>query len=313
MRNKLIAIVGPTAVGKTAFSLAIAHTFRCEIISGDSVQLYRGMDIGSAKASAEERAAVPHHMIDIADPDETFTVADFQDRCRALIGEINGRGAIPMFVGGTGLYVESVIYDYKFAEAPGDEVARERWSAYAEGHGTQALHAELLKRDPKSAARIHPNDRKRLIRALEVVEATGEPLADQTAKREKNSPYDLCMIGLTMDRGLLYRRIESRVDAMIEAGLIQEVRTLLERGYTKDLVPMQAIGYKEIIAYLEGETTLDEAIALLKRNTRRFAKRQLSWFRMMPQIHWFDVTDETKIGTHLAAINDIISTKYRLP
>ncbi|WP_233531083.1 tRNA (adenosine(37)-N6)-dimethylallyltransferase MiaA [Paenibacillus alkalitolerans] len=313
MTQRLIAIVGPTAVGKTKYSLSVARTFPCEIISGDSAQVYRGMDIGTAKAAPEEREAVAHHMIDIVDSDEPYAVSDFQDRCRKLIPEINARGRFPMLVGGTGLYVESVLYDYRFADAAGDEEARRRWNAYADEHGTHALHAVLALRDPAAASRIHPNDRKRLVRALEIIDATGEPLAEQAAKREKTSPYDLCMIGLTMDREKLYQRIEQRVDAMIGEGLVEEVRSLLGQGYGRDLVSMQAIGYKEIAAYVEGECSLDEAVAILKRNTRRFAKRQLSWFRTMPQIHWIDVTDDAKFGTHSAAINDIIFATYQLP
>ncbi|WP_274365263.1 tRNA (adenosine(37)-N6)-dimethylallyltransferase MiaA [Paenibacillus thermotolerans] len=312
MKQRLIAIVGPTAVGKTKYSLAVAKLLPSEIISGDSVQVYRGMDIGSAKATPEERSAAVHHMIDILNPDEPFAVSDFQDRTRELIAEINGRGRTPLLVGGTGLYVESVVYGYQFTDAPGDEEVRARWSALADERGTAALHAALSERDPVSASRIHANDRKRLIRALEIIELTGGPLAEQTAKREKQSPYDLIMIGLTMDRALLYERIEQRVDAMVEEGLVEEVRNLLGKGYGRDLVSMQAIGYKEIAAYVEGDMSLDEAVTLLKRNTRRFAKRQLSWFRTMPQIHWIDVTD-ANFGTHMDEINDIISATYQLP
>lgn len=308
MKKPLIVLVGPTAVGKTAFSLEIAKRYPIEIISGDSVQVYRGMDIGSAKATPEERANVPHHLIDCMEPDEPFTVADFQARATARIEDIHARGKLPAIVGGTGLYIESVVYDYRFSEAVADEAARERWNAEADERGTAALHALLQERDPVSAARIHPNDRKRLVRALEVFDATGRPMSEQAQKRDKTTPYDLCMIGLTMDRAKLYARIERRVDAMLEEGLVEEVRELLRRGYDRSLPSMQAIGYKEIAAYAAGEISYDQAVYVLKRNTRHFAKRQLSWFRMMPQIQWVDVTESGNFRTHSDAINDIIAT-----
>ncbi|TLS53223.1 tRNA (adenosine(37)-N6)-dimethylallyltransferase MiaA [Paenibacillus antri] len=309
-KTPLLVLVGPTAVGKTAFSLHAGNRFPVEIISGDSVQVYKGMDIGSAKATWEERQAVPHHMIDILRPDEPFTVADFQTRAAALIEDIAARGRLPFIVGGTGLYIESVVYDYRFSEAIADEDARAKWNDVADAQGTEALHALLQERDPVSAARIHPNDRKRLVRALEVYDATGRPMSEQAQKREKSSPYELCMIGLTMDRELLYRRIEERVDAMLESGLEGEVHELLRSGYDRSLPSMQAIGYKEMAAYLTGEISYDRAVYLLKRNTRHFAKRQLSWFRAMPQIHWVDVTDTANFITQSDAINDIIATTF---
>jgi len=309
-KTPLLVLVGPTAVGKTAFSLDIAKRRNIDIISGDSVQVYRGMDVGSAKATPAERAQAPHYMIDLLDPDEPFTVADFQERATRLIAESAARGRLPTIVGGTGLYIESVVYGYQFSDAVADEAARERWNAVADAEGTESLHATLQARDPVSAARIHPNDRKRLIRALEIFDATGRPMSEQAQKREKSSPYELCMIGLTMERDKLYARIEARVDAMLEEGLVEEVRTLLARGYDRSLPSMQAIGYKEIAAYVAGEISYDEAVYTLKRNTRRFAKRQLSWFRAMPQIHWVDVTDTANFITHSDRINDIIATTF---
>ncbi len=309
-KTPLLVLVGPTAVGKTAFSLHIAGRFPVEIISGDSVQVYQGMDIGSAKATREERQAVPHHMIDILRPDEPFTVADFQSRGAALIEDIAARGRLPFIVGGTGLYIESIVYGYRFSEAIADEQARAKWNLVADAQGTEALHALLQTRDPASAARIHPNDRKRLVRALEVFDATGRPMSEQAQKREKTSPYELCMIGLAMDRERLYHRIEERVDAMLANGLEEEVRALLRSGCDRSLPSMQAIGYKEMASYLAGEISYDRAVYLLKRNTRHFAKRQLSWFRMMPQIHWIDVTEPSNFITQSAAINDIIATTF---
>ncbi|HZG88562.1 tRNA (adenosine(37)-N6)-dimethylallyltransferase MiaA [Paenibacillus sp.] len=309
-KQPLLVIVGPTAVGKTAVSLDVAKRYPIDIISGDSVQVYRGMDIGSAKATPEERSAVPHYMIDLLDPDEPFTVADFKERVEALVADSAARGRLPTIVGGTGLYIESVVYDYRFSPAEADEAARARWNALADERGTAALHALLAERDPASAARIHPNDRKRLVRALEVFEATGRPMSEQAQKREKTSPYALCMIGLTMERSLLYERINRRVDLMLEEGLLEEVRSLLERGYDRALPSMQAIGYKELAAYLEGELSYEAAVELLKKNTRHFAKRQLSWFRTMPQIHWVDMTDTANFITHLDTISDIIATAF---
>jgi tRNA dimethylallyltransferase len=310
LKKPLIVLVGPTAVGKTAISLEIASHFPVELISGDSVQVYRGMDIGSAKATPEERSLVPHHMVDCINPDEPFTAADFKQRVTAFIADIHGRGRIPTIVGGTGLYIESVVYDYQFSDAVADEASRERWNAVADAQGTEALHDLLRSRDPVSAERIHPNDRKRLIRALEVFDATGRPMSEQVQKREKTSPYELCMIGLTMERAKLYERIERRVDAMLEEGLVDEVKALLHRGISRSLPSMQAIGYKEIAAYVEGETSYEHAVYLLKRNTRHFAKRQLSWFRMMPQVHWVDLSDNGNFRTHTDAINDIIASTF---
>jgi len=309
----LLVLVGPSAVGKPAYSYEIARRFRVEIISGDSVQVYRGMDIGSAKAPPPERERFPHHLIDILDPDEPYTAADFQKAAAELIRAIAARGRLPAIVGGTALYIESVVYDYRFPGAGADPQIRARWEAAADELGLAALHRMLAERDPAAAARIHPNDRKRIVRALEICEATGGTTADFRQKREKKSPYRLCMIGLTMDRRKLYERIDRRVDEMIGQGLVEEVRALLAKGYDRGLPAMQAIGYKEIAAYLCGETTLERAVELLKRNTRRFAKRQLSWFRTMPQIQWVDVTDESKFSTHCERINDIIATAFPSP
>ena len=309
-KPKLLVLIGPTAVGKTKLSLTIARTFDCEIISGDSMQVYRGMDIGTAKATPEERRLVPHHLIDICDPDYPFSVAEFQERAAALIEDIHRRGKLPFLVGGTGLYVESVCYGFSFSEGGADESYRAELNEYADRFGNASLHEKLREIDPASAARIHPNDRRRTIRALEVYRLTGVPLSEHLAGQKKESPYECCIIGLTMNREKLYRRIDERVDAMIRAGLVDEVRGLLARGYTTDMVSMQGLGYKEIAAYLMGETGLEEAIERLKRNTRRFAKRQLSWFRHMKDVHWVDVTDQENFCEHLLKINGIITEKF---
>ncbi|MCZ8513092.1 tRNA (adenosine(37)-N6)-dimethylallyltransferase MiaA [Paenibacillus filicis] len=308
-KPKLLVLVGPTAVGKTKLSLKLAQDLQAEIISGDSMQVYRGMDIGTAKASPEELAAVPHHMIDIHEPDHPFSVAEFQERCIRLIAEIGARGKLPFIVGGTGLYIESVCYDFQFSEGGMDEAFREEQRLYAETHGAEALHGRLREVDPETAERLHPNDQRRIIRALEIAHLTGERLSDQLKVQKKTTPYELCIVGLTMDRDLLYKRIEDRIDLMIEQGLVDEVRGLLDRGYSTDLVSMQGLGYKEIAAYLTGQGTLEEAILLLKRDTRRFAKRQLSWFRRMKDIEWVDVSDLANFSTHYEEVRAIIAGK----
>jgi tRNA dimethylallyltransferase len=305
----LLVLVGPTAVGKTKLSLEIAEQFGCEIISGDSMQVYRGMDIGTAKASEEERMRIPHHMIDTHDPDDSFSVAEFQDQVRTLTAEIHKRGKLPFLVGGTGLYVESVCYDYQFTDVQMDEALRLELDQYAETHGDDALHSRLAAVDEVTAERLHPNDRRRIIRAIEVYQLTGKPLSEYLAGQTKEPAYQLCIIGLTMDRALLYKRIEARIDQMMEEGLLQEVKNLLDKGYSPNLVSMQGLGYKEMIGYLTGVHSLPRAVELLKRNTRRFAKRQLSWFRHMKDIRWVDVTDQTNFSAHFAEINAIITGK----
>ncbi len=301
--QRLLTIVGPTSVGKTALSLELAKRFDGEIISGDSMQFYRGMDIGTAKATEAEREAIPHYLIDICDPDEEFTVADFQRACVALIKDINARRKLPMLVGGTGLYVQSVIYDYKFSAAGEDEAYREEMKEFVAKYGKEALHAKLAAVDQETANRSHPNDVKRVIRALEVHHVTGMPMSEYQTRSEE-SPYNLLLIGLTMDRTQLYERINRRVDAMVAEGLVEEVEGLLAKGYNASLRSMQALGYKEIIAYLEGQMAREEAIELIKKRTRNFAKRQLTWFRAMKDIIWFDVTPIN--GQPLASIYESI-------
>jgi tRNA dimethylallyltransferase len=307
-KPELIVLVGPTAVGKTKLSLEIAKKYFCEIISGDSMQVYRGMDIGTAKASTEEQSIVPHHMIDIVNPDHPFSAGEFQERCRSQIQDIHNRGRLPMVVGGTGLYIESVCYNFGFSEGGADEAYRERMRQIAEEQGQEALHLQLCEIDPITAGRLHPNDLRRVIRALEIYHLTGQPLSVHLEGQKKEPAYRLCLIGLTMDRAMLYKRIEERIDSMIAQGLVEEVRGLLEAGYSRDLVSMQGLGYKEIAAFCEGETDLDTAVETLKRSTRRFAKRQLSWFRHMNDIEWVDVTD-TNFSAHWEEINGIIARK----
>jgi tRNA dimethylallyltransferase len=314
-RPPLLVLVGPTAVGKTALSLRIAQTFDCEIISGDSMQVYRRMDIGTAKLPPAEREGVPHHLIDIVEPQEPFSVSMFQQLCTDQIDDIHSRGKLPFIVGGTGLYVESVCYGYDFQGDTGDEVFRERMSDYAEKQGADALHARLAAVDPATAERLHPNDVRRVIRALEVYETTGLTLSQsqaQTRGDDKTSPYRLCLLGLTMDRAELYRRINQRVDTMMAEGLVAEVETLLKSGVPRSAVAMQGLGYKEIAAYVCGEADLPSAVELLKRDTRHYAKRQLSWFRRMKDLTWIDMDDAENSTDHFRSICAIIAGKFSL-
>ncbi|WP_128895385.1 tRNA (adenosine(37)-N6)-dimethylallyltransferase MiaA [Longirhabdus pacifica] len=307
-KEPLLVIVGPTASGKTKISLDIANTYNGEIISGDSMQVYRGMDIGTAKASRAEREQIPHHLIDIRNPDEGYSVSEFQQMAKASITDIAARDKLPIIVGGTGLYIESVCYNYAFTEVSFHEDYRKSLMQYAEEHGNEMLHSKLQQVDAQAAERLHPNDTRRIIRALEIFEFTGKTMSEALQAQQKQSPYTLCLIGLTMDRQLLYKRIEERIDEMMEQGLLNEVEQLLAKGYDTDMVSMQALGYKEMIGYLSGEYDLDRAVYLLKRDTRRFAKRQLSWFRRMNEIHWIDVTDGN-FTKHLQHIHDIIGGK----
>jgi tRNA dimethylallyltransferase len=307
---KLFVLLGPTASGKTRLSLELAERYGGEIISGDSMQVYRGMDIGTAKVSAEEQRRVPHHLIDIRDPREPFSVAEFQQLAAGRIAEIHGRDKLPMLVGGTGLYIEALCYAFDFGSKPEDEAFREAQRAFADAYGDEALHRKLAEVDPVSAVRLHPHDRRRVIRALEHQHLTGERLSERLARQAKQSPYELCLVGLTMDRAQLYSRIDRRVDAMIEQGLLAEVERLLTQGCTPDMVSMQGLGYKEVAAYFSGECPLAEAIERIKRDTRRFAKRQLSWFRHMADIQWVDTGDEAKFPLHFRQISDIITGKF---
>jgi len=313
-RPPLLVLAGPTAVGKTALSLRLARALDAEIISGDSMQVYRGMDIGTAKLPLDEREGIPHHLIDIMEPSEPFSVSRFQQLCAEKIAEIHARGKLPFLVGGTGLYIESVCYGYDFQGDSGDEALREQLRQYARIHGQQALHDRLASIDPASAARIHPNDERRVVRALEVWETTGRTLSDSQAQQRgdsKPSPYRLCLVGLGMERSALYRRINERVDAMLAEGLVPEVQSLLAAGIPRTAVSMQGLGYKEIAAYLAGETDYATAVDRLKRDTRHFAKRQLSWFRHMKDLTWVDV-DGSKKADLFRTICAIIAGKFLL-
>ncbi|MDI6706996.1 MAG: tRNA (adenosine(37)-N6)-dimethylallyltransferase MiaA [Bacillota bacterium] len=286
----LLVIVGPTAVGKTDTAVLVAQQIDGEIISADSMQIYRGMDIGTAKPSEEERGGIKHHLIDVADPGEEFSVADFQRIARKDIEDIYRRGRFPIVVGGTGLYINSLVYNMDFTETISNPELRENLTTIALERGNEYLHEMLKRADPETAAKLHPNDRRRIIRALEVYQCSGMPMSQYHKNVEMQTiPYDPLMIGLRMNRKELYDRIEKRVDRMMESGLVKEVQGLLDRGCSKDTVSMQGLGYKEIIGYLEGEYSLETAVEILKRDTRRFAKRQFTWFRRDDRIIWMDV------------------------
>jgi tRNA dimethylallyltransferase len=246
------------------------------------------MDIGTAKVSEEEMQGIPHYLIDIKEPDESFSVAEFQEIVRKQIDDIHARGKMPMIVGGTGLYIQSVIYDYQFTETPSDEKVRERMEIFIKAHGIDPLYEKLKEIDPGSAAAIHKNNHRRVIRALEVYEVTGKKFSDYTKEQSQELLYDVSIIGLTMDRDVLYERINHRVDMMMQAGLLDEVKSLYESGL-HDVQSIQAIGYKELYAYFEGRCTLEEAVEQLKQNSRRYAKRQLTWFRNKMPVKWIEM------------------------
>ncbi|MDK2820503.1 MAG: tRNA dimethylallyltransferase [Clostridia bacterium] len=312
IKQPLAAIVGPTATGKSEISLRVASILNGEIISCDSAQVYKGMDIGTAKLHLSERVGpdgsyIPHHLLDIVNPDESFSVADFQKLARTTIENINSRGHLPMLVGGTGLYYQAVVDPYKFVPMPGNEKTRKHFEKLAMEYGNKYLHNELKKVDPEAAKRIHPNNRRRLVRALEVYTLTGKPISEARKYREKkDSIYNLAVVALTMPRQMLYRRIEERVDRLIAQGLVEEVRNLIKH-YDYNLPAFQALGYKEIISYLRGEIGFEDAVYLLKRNTRRFAKRQLTWFRRDKRLKWWEIKGKEEINKLSLAIATYIS------
>lgn len=289
--DKLLAIVGPTAVGKSHVALSVAKRFGGEIVSADSVQVYRGMDIGAAKPTPEERAQVPHHLIDIVEPDAYYTVADFQRDALAVIQQIHNRGKLPILVGGTGLYIRAVIQDFTFSESGINKSLRERLWEEAERFGPAHLHAKLVKVDPVTAKKLHPNDLRRVVRALEVFEQSNCSISEQAAKTSGESRYHTTMFALTMPREQLYRRIEERVDKMMDQGLLAEVEGLLQQGVPADAKSMQSLGYRQLVAHLQRKLTLEDAVSLIKRDTRRFAKRQLTWFRREQEITWLDCSN----------------------
>lgn len=290
MKEKLFILMGPTAVGKTGLSIELAKSLNGEIISADSMQIYRYMDIGTAKVTIDEMSGIPHHLLSIVNPDDSFTVSNYKQMASKHITDISNKGKLPIVVGGTGLYINSLVYKLNFAQVAPDESIRDRLNSIVLDKGNDYLHKLLLNIDPESGARISINDTKRIIRAIEIYELTGKTMTEYNKDfRVFNENYDLIMICLNMDRSKLYDRINQRVDLMIEQGLISEVEEILKMGYDKDLVALQGIGYKEIIMYLEKQSSLDEAIDKIKQASRNYAKRQLTWFRRDNRIKWMDV------------------------
>lgn len=285
--------MGPTAVGKTKLSIDLAKAFNGEIISGDSMQVYKGMDIGTAKIKTEEMECVPHHLIDIIEPTESFNVAQFQELVTNCIDDITARGKLPIIAGGTGLYIEAVLQQYSYAESVKDEQYRLELERLAEENGVQYVHNMLAEIDPESAERIHPNNVRRVIRALEIYQCTGKKMSEQLEKQNADYVYDAALIGLTMERERLYDRINRRVDVMVEEGLQEEVRSLYDNGI-RDCQSIQAIGYKELYDYFDEKVTYEQAVENLKQNSRRYAKRQLTWFRNKMNLHWFEMDQKNE-------------------
>ena len=322
MKKPIIILTGPTAVGKTKASIELAKKIGGEIISADSMQVYKYMDIGSAKIRSEEMQGVPHYLIDELEPDEEFHVVRFQEMAKQAMEKIYANGHIPIVVGGTGFYIQALLYDIDFTEQEEDTALREHYAQIAKEQGNevlpemlakekgaQYLHEELRKVDEKSAETIHANNVKRVIRALEFFKQTGQKISEHNeTERTKESPYDFCYFVLTDDRKLLYDRINLRVDQMVQDGLLEEVQSLKERGYTKDMVSMQGLGYKEILDYLDGDCTLEETIYILKRDTRHFAKRQLTWFRRERDVIWID---KSQYDHNEAKVVDMMITKIQ--
>ena len=297
----VLVIVGPTAVGKTALSVELAKKFHGEIISGDSLQVYKKLDIGTAKIKTSEMEGIPHHLIDVIEPNETYSVADFQKAGRKLITEITERGRLPMIVGGTGLYIQSLLYDFQLgAKEESVTAVRKKYEELAETLSKKELWEYLKTKDPLAAEKIHWNNQRKVIRALEVFEVTGYSIT--TPQEEPARLYDYCMIGLNTERALLYQRINQRVDSMLEEGLLEEARFVYELG---EVQASQGIGYKEFYPYFKGEESLENVVEQLKMNSRRYAKRQLTWFRNRLDAHWFDLLAES---SSMEQIDQLIRT-----
>ena len=310
-KKPMVILTGPTAVGKTALSIELAKRINGAVISADSMQVYKHMDIGSAKITPQEMHGIRHYLIDEFEPDEEFHVVKFVERAKQYLTEIYEQGKIPIIAGGTGFYIQALLYDIDFTEQEGDPAYRASLERLASEKGCEYLHHMLREVDPESADAIHANNKKRVIRALEFYHLSGKKISEHNeAERKKESPYEFAYFVLTDDRAHLYERIDMRVDLMVEQGLVEEVRKLKEMGYHKEMVSMQGLGYKEILSCLDGERTLEEAIYIIKRETRHFAKRQLTWFRRERDVIWFDKSayhyDDEKI---LADMLQILKNK----
>lgn len=308
-KKPLIILTGPTAVGKTALSIELAKAVNGEMISADSMQVYRMLDIGTAKIKPDEMEGIRHYLIDVLEPTEDFNVFRFQQMAKAALEEIYAKGKIPIVVGGTGFYIQALLYDITFEETE-ESPYRKKLEQYAKINGAHALHEQLKDIDPVSYQEIHENNVKRVIRALEFYHDTGYPISTHNAlEREKESPYNFAYFVLNDDRQKLYNRIEYRIDQMLEDGLVKEVQSALAYGCTKEMVSMQGLGYKEIIPYLEGNCSLEDAVYILKRDTRHFAKRQLTWFRRERDVIWVDKTEQTTTEDQLAYMLKQLQTR----
>lgn len=309
---KVIIIGGPTAVGKTKTSIELAKRLNGEIISADSMQIYKGMDIGSAKPDLEEREGIVHHLMDIVDPKEAFSVSDFRKLADETIMDIHARGKVAIVVGGTGLYINALLYEMDFSSATGDSEARILLREFAEKEGSEALHHKLRMLDAEAAERIHPNNIKRVIRAIEIASQTDEKIKDFRSDLVKNERYDIFLMGLTGEREKLYDRINRRVKVMFDAGLIPEVEALKNYGLDDSFTSMKGIGYKEIFPYLEGTQSLDDTIELISINTRHYAKRQLTWFRRYPDLKWYNVDETPDLLNLIEIIEKEIKSYYNI-
>lgn len=310
MKKPLIVLTGPTAVGKTKLSIRLAKAVGGEIISADSMQVYRSMDIGSAKIRPEEMEGVPHYLVDVLDPREEFHIVKFQQMAKEAIEKIYVNGHIPILVGGTGFYIQAIVKDIDFTENEENTEIRAKWEKFAKDYGAESLHEELRKIDPKSADAIPAANVKRVVRAMEFYELSGKPISEHNEEQKaKESPYNYAYFVLNDHRELLYERIEKRIEEMLGEGLVEEVSGLKEQGLTRNMVSMQGLGYKEILDYLDGNLTLEEAVYILKRDTRHFAKRQLTWFRREPEVVWinkydYDYDDKKILSAMLAVLKN---------
>lgn len=307
MKERVVVILGPTATGKSHCAIEVAKRFNGEIISGDSMLVYKEMNIGTAKPTADELKAVPHHLVDILPPAASFNVVDFVEQAKTLIADINSRGRLPIIAGGTGLYIKALLEDYAFNSVDEDTELRRSLETEAEACGTEALHKRLAELDPEAAERIHPNNVRRVVRALESA-LRGDIISQQGAEE---SPYDALVFGLNMERSALYERINRRVDLMLEAGLEQEVRRLLEQGVSPECQSMQSIGYRQMVWYLNGSMSYEDAVDKLKQATRNFAKRQVTWYKKMPYITWLELEPEPDYAAAVERICEKLVQKYK--
>jgi tRNA dimethylallyltransferase len=307
--NKIIAIAGPTAVGKTKFAIEVAKAFNGEVVSCDSMQLYKYMDIGSAKPTPEEMAQAKHHLVDFLDPRDEFSVSRYQEIAKEAINDILSRGKIPVISGGTGLYLNSLLYNMDFSSVPGDYSYRNELTELAEKEGNEYIHNMLAQQDPEAASKIHPNNVKKVVRALERLKEGEGKIKQFSDIKEETTDYEAILIGLTRDREELYNRINLRVDLLMEAGLLEEVQQLMNMGLTPDNISMKGIGYKEIMDYLDGKYSLEEAVETVKKNTRHYAKKQLTWFRRYDKMNWLDISKFTSDDEAIEDMKKWIRTK----